>query len=321
MSTKGKEVLFALIMGLVLPGILLQAVRPEPAHTEQGTENNETQQSKPDAVGVFPVLMSDGTVVHMELDDYVTGVVLAEMPAEFDPEALKAQAVAARTYALKRFQSGEKHEQGAVCTNSACCQSYCSRSDFLKQGESEASLQKVISAVKETQHEVLLYDGKLIEATYFSCSGGKTEDAMAVWGAEIPYLRPVESPGEEQATYYTNTVAFELKEFAARMELDYGKLYGNWIGTITYTPGGGVDTMNIAGQSYKGITVRQKLDLRSTAFVITAVGNTVTITTKGFGHRVGMSQYGAEAMAVSGSTYDEILAHYYQGAQLRTLNT
>ena len=266
---------------------------------------------------MLPVMMSDGSVEQMALDDYVVCVVLAEMPAEFEEEALKAQAVVARTYALKRYQSGEKHDRRAVCTDSTCCQAYCTQSDFLQRGESEENLQKVIDAVAQTHELVLSYNGALIEATYFACSGGRTEDALAVWGEEIPYLQAVDSPGEEKASHYMDTVSFTMEEFAQRMEVDADSLSGNWIGTITYTPGGGVDTINIGGQSYKGTTVRQKLGLRSTAFVMTAVGNTVTVTTKGFGHRVGMSQYGAEAMAVSGSTYEQILSYYYQGTVLQ----
>lgn len=318
MNAKGREILFALVMGLLLPGILLRVVQPE----------NNTPQAPPDTTGestlfqvegsfMLPVMMSDGSVEQMALDDYVVCVVLAEMPAEFEEEALKAQAVVARTYALKRYQSGEKHDRRAVCADSTCCQAYCTQSDFLQRGESEENLQKVIDAVAQTHELVLSYNGALIEATYFACSGGRTEDALAVWGEEIPYLQAVDSPGEEKASHYMDTVSFTMEEFAQRMEVDADSLSGNWIGTITYTPGGGVDTINIGGQSYKGTTVRQKLGLRSTAFVMTAVGNTVTVTTKGFGHRVGMSQYGAEAMAVSGSTYEQILSYYYQGTVLQ----
>lgn len=313
MNTKVKEVLFALVLGLFLPGILLRCVQPEDGHIQSATENGATQATD---VFMLPVLMWDGTVMQMEPDEYVVGVVLAEMPAEFDEEALKAQAVAARTYALKRYRGGEKHENGAVCTDSSCCQAYCSPDDYLKQGESTENLQKVMDAVEKTNNQILVYDGRLIEATYFSCSGGRTEDALAVWGAEIPYLQAVDSPGEEQASHYMDTVSFSLQEFARLMELDTRDLQGNWIGGITYTDGGGVAAIWIAGQSFKGTAVRQKLGLRSTAFVMTAVGNTVTVTTKGFGHRVGMSQYGAEAMAVSGSTYQQILEYYYQGTQL-----
>ena len=322
MNTKGKEILYALVMGLLLPGILLRVVPKGAENTKPSfdatAESNTILPTQAGSDFRIPVLMADGSVEQMALDDYVTCVVLAEMPAEFDKEALKAQAVVARTYALKRYQSGEKHDSRAVCTDSACCQAYCSRGDYLQRGESVENLKKVAEAVKQTHSLILTYNGGLIEATYFSCSGGKTEDALAVWGAEIPYLQAVDSPGEEQAAHYMDTVSFGIQDFAQRMGLETGSLTGNWIGEITYTPGGGVDTIYIGDQRYKGTTVRQKLGLRSTAFVMTAVGNTVTVTTKGFGHRVGMSQYGAEAMAVSGSTYEQILAYYYKGTVLQS---
>lgn len=303
-------------LGLLLPGILMRAaqVRNTQETGDTATQSSETQDAQREFM--LPVLTAEGTVEQMRLNDYVTCVVLAEMPAEFDIEALKAQAVVARTYALRRYQSGEKHVKRAVCTDSACCQAFCTQRSFLDRGESQENLQKVVDAVEQTEDQVLTYAGALIEATYFSCSGGRTEDALAVWGAEIPYLQAVDSPGEEKASHYMDTVSFTVQDFAERMGLEPSSLSGNWIGPITYTAGGGVDTIRIGGHSYKGTTVRQKLGLRSTAFVITAVGNSVTVTTKGFGHRVGMSQYGAEAMAVSGSDYGQILSYYYQGTKL-----
>ena len=139
---------------------------------------------------------------------------------------------------------------------------------------------------------------------------------MAVWGAEIPYLKSVPSPGEEQAAHYVDTVTFSVEEFCKRLGKTLGGAPSEWINNITYTEGGGVDTLTICGETYSGTQLRQLLDLRSTAFIITAFGNMITITTKGYGHRVGMSQYGADAMAVSGSTYEQILAHYYPGTIL-----
>ncbi len=318
MKQKSKEILFALILGAVIPGILFRLVQNAPHQNPEQTDNTEQtrQQIQSPEVFTLPVMMEDGSVEQMDLDAYVICVVLAEMPSEFDAEALKAQSVVARTYALKRYSLGEKHGQRAVCTDPACCQAYCTQAEFLARGESNTNLQKVISAVEQTKNQVLTYNGTLIEATYFSCSGGRTEDALAVWGAEIPYLQAVDSPGEEQASHYMDTVSFSLTEFAQCMEIAPNSLTGNWVGAVTYTDGGGVNTIQIGGETYNGTTVRQKLGLRSTAFVMTAVGNTVTITTKGFGHRVGMSQYGAEAMAVSGNTYEQILAYYYKGTAL-----
>lgn len=319
MKKSTKALLAAVVLGMIVPLIAFRLTEiwvkkqhPSveiPATTEQMLPTQMPQQQ-------ICVLMDDGTVCTMELDMYLTGVVLAEMPAEFEPEALKAQAVVARTYALKRATAGNKHPQNAVCTDPACCQAYRAEEDSINAGNPDTLLQKVQSAVQQTHNQVLTYDGMLIEATYFSCSGGRTEDAQAVWGAEIPYLQSVESPGEEGASHYIDTVTFSVQEFSGHLERELSGHPEAWIGEVTYTAGGGVDRIQIDGQEYQGTQIRKLLGLRSTAFVITAAGNTVTVTTKGYGHRVGMSQYGAEAMALTGSSYKQILSHYYPGTKL-----
>lgn len=317
-----REVLLAVILGLGIPllvyNILEEKIEPwtDATETSAATENETAAlQEQTEAPFSLPVLMPDGTVYPMELETYVICAVLGEMPAEFENEALKSQAVVARTYALRRYNSSWKHDSGAVCTDPGCCQAFCLDADYLQQGHSQQDLQKVTDAVSQTAGLVLTYEGTLIDATYYSCSGGRTEDALAVWGQEVPYLRSVESPGEEDAAHYIDTVTFTVDQ----METLLGNsLTGNWLGSVTYTQGGGVDIMIIGGKEYAGTQLRQLLGLRSTAFVMTAVGDTVTVTTKGYGHRVGMSQYGADAMAVAGSSYEDILSHYYPGTVLET---
>ena len=163
---------------------------------------------------------------------------------------------------------------------------------------------------------MLTYQGQLIEATYFSCSGGSTEDAIAVWGTDYPYLRATDSPGEENAAHYTDTVEFSEEEFEALLDRDLRGEPESWFGLTTYTAGGGIASMDIGGSTYTGTQLRQLLGLRSTAFTVTTDNDCVIITTRGFGHRVGMSQYGADVMAASGSSCEEILGHYYQGTTL-----
>jgi len=275
----------------------------------------ETEES----VLTISILTENDQMVEVPLNTYVVGVVLAEMPADFDINALKAQAVVARTYALKRAGRNNKHP-AAVCTNASCCQGYVSPDAYVRNNGTLDNLRKVESAVEETMNLVLVYNGDLIEATYFSCSGGRTEDAVAVWGESIPYLKSTKSPGEENATHYTDTVRFSIEEFQRKLDLNTKGDPHTWIGNVTYTDGGGVDTMTIAGTVYKGTELRSLLGLRSTAFSMTIIGTTVVVTTKGFGHRVGMSQYGAEAMAVRGSSFDQILQHYYSGTELMMYN-
>ena len=182
-------------------------------------------------------------------------------------------------------------------------------------------MEKVRSAVLDTAGYVLTYEGELIEATYFSCSGGSTEDAAAVWGTDYPYLRSVTSPGEENASHYCDTIRFTPEQFQEHLGRTLEGMPWDWFAEKTYTPGGGIDTMTIGGEDYTGTQLRKLLKLPSTAMTISASADTITVVTRGYGHRVGMSQYGADAMAVTGSDYTQILAHYYPGTTLERLSS
>ena len=314
------QMIYALFLGLALPMLLfrfgsrLQWSYSLPEGKPSGTSQTVPTTDLPNYVQI-PV-MTAGETEMMDMDTYLIGVVLAEMPASFEPEALKAQTVVARTYAWKRCQDADHHSQGVVCTDPGCCQAYVSIEDYLETLGTREDVLAITQAVLETSGQVLTYNGRLAEATYFSCSGGRTEDAVAVWGADIPYLRSVESPGEENAAVFENTVTFAPAEFAARLGRS---LYGDpseWLGTVTHSAGGGVATMVLAGQTYTGVQLRKLLGLYSTAFTIVVENGELVITTRGKGHRVGMSQYGAEAMAVQGSDYRQILSHYYPGTRI-----
>lgn len=328
MRNRSFEIIIIVILVFFVPGILCTFMLGRKGEIRNNLEDSveiyfeseyisvESSTDLSDASIYISVLDMNGVVHQMDIDTYLTAVVLCEMPAEFELEALKAQAIVARTYALKKVISGGKHAEAAVCMNSSCCQGYFHPDDYLEHGGQDDLLEKVRFAVEETKDLVIVFEGELIDATYFSCSGGRTEDAVAVWGSDIPYLQSIESPGEESATHYTDTVCFSINDISKRLNIETEKLAGQWISNITYTDGGGVDTLDICGETYTGTQLRQLLNLRSTAFVITSIGQSVTITTKGYGHRVGMSQYGAEAMALKGSNYQEILTHYYQGVTL-----
>ena len=314
-----KDVYLAGIMGILVPGLLLNVGVRVNEEAEQNqivteavvitTESTDISESN-----ITIRLIGKDANQEMDLEEYLVGVVLAEMPTSFDEEALKAQAVVARTYAVRAKEGKGKHDDGDICGDSACCQGYLAPIDY---GGGAEALSKVQNAVASTMGQVLTFDGKLIEATYFSCSGGTTEDAVAVWGTDVPYLQSVKSPGEENATYYTDSVQFSVKEFASRLGINLTGKSNSWLEGTKYTAGGGVDTMVIGGVTFKGTELRKLLGLRSTAFTMVATDETITVTTRGYGHRVGMSQYGADAMAALGSNYEEILAHYYQGTELK----
>jgi len=306
-----KHLLFAVFLVVIFPGIILNCTQNEEiVHTSKDETPAATEPS-------FKISVKNGdSVADMELEEYVLCVVLGEMPATFETEALKAQAVATRTYTLRKIKTKSKHQDADICTDPACCQAFTDKITYLLSKGVEADIVKVESAVNETAGQVLIYGGELIEATYFSCSGGMTEDAVAVWGTSVPYLESVVSPGEEHANRYESTEIFELDEFLTALGFPPETQLRNHDISYAYTSGNGVKEMRVLGVTFTGTEIRKLLSLPSTAFSVEIDGERVSITTKGNGHRVGMSQYGADAMALKGSNYKEILAHYYNGTSL-----
>ncbi len=325
MKQRLQEWLLAMVFGLGIPGLILAvAAKGIPSAQPQETTAPATvtglQAELPPSVDStlqIGLITGEGRI-HLTMEEYLVGVLLKELPEDFHMEAMKAQAVAARTYALRWAELELKHPAGYICAEHTCCQAYISPEEYLASFGSQAAVDRARQAVRETSGQVLRYQGQLIDATYFAGSGGHTEDALAVWGSDVPYLQAVESPGEEQSSHYTETVQFTSREFYRALGLELTGSPAAWLGETTYTRGGGVATMVIGGRSFTGSQLRSALNLRSTAFSLNAVGDTVTITTRGFGHRVGMSQQGAQAMALSGSDYREILTYYYTDVQITT---
>jgi len=324
MKSIWREIVMAVIMGMILPGIVLnwavEEERPEATPDVRETSPAEPEETQYRSSMSVTLRRQDGTLEIMNMDDYLVGVLLGEMPSTFHQEAKKAQGVVARTFARKASVTGGKHGDGSVCANAACCQAYITVEDYLGRGGAQQAVEEAKKAVYETSGYVLTYEGQLIEATYFSCSGGSTEDAVAVWGTDFPYLRAVQSPGEEHAVHFTDTVYFTKQEFLKKLGLNLSGSPETWIGEATYTGGAGIDTLEIGGRTFRGTQLRSLLSLRSTSFTMIPDGEGITVVSKGFGHRVGMSQYGADAMGLSGSTYEEILAYYYQGTSLELTN-
>ena len=317
MKQLGKDILVSAAVGILLPAMMLNYG----AKVRQQTLQEMPQPENAEVIPISAKIRDEqGIVTEQKMDDYLVGVVLAEMPASFEPEALKAQSIVARTYARKAYVSGGKHGDGSVCMEPSCCQGYISPEEYMQRGGREADVEKIHSAVQETSGRVLTYEGELIEATYFSCSGGSTEDAAAVWGTDYPYLQAVNSPGEEAAAHYQDTMVFTQTELENQLDISLTGLPESWVQSVSYTRGGGVDAISIGGTFFTGVEIRQKLSLWSAAFSVKAIENTLEFTTRGYGHRVGMSQYGADAMAVAGSSCEEILMHYYQGVEITSIN-
>lgn len=267
-----------------------------------------------------------GKTEEMPLEEYIIGVVGAEMPASFPLEALKAQAVAARTYAVKHMRAfGGGGCSGAdICTGSGCCQSYKSAEQLREKFGSDAGryMDKLRQAVYETEGEYAAYDGEPIEALYHSCAGGRTEDAQNVFSSSLPYLIGVDSPGEETAGKYAAEVSVSLSEFTDRVNekwpaagLKKNRL-GEQVAVASRYESGRVKELRLNKITVSGRELRRLFELNSANFTL-SIGEGVTIRTRGYGHGVGMSQYGARAMALEGAGYEEILRHYYTGIEIK----
>ncbi|MEG2106421.1 MAG: stage II sporulation protein D [Clostridia bacterium] len=271
-----------------------------------------------------------GRVIKMPLETYIKNVVAAEMPAAYDIEALKAQAVAARTFAVRRMKTygGSSCKSNAeICTSSGCCQAYADEAAQRERwgGEYETYSEKISRAVSETVGKVLFYDDEPIDALYHAVSGGETEDSAHVFSAR-PYLIGVESPGEEDASHYTDSLTFSREEFVRKISaaikgasLNKNKLEKEVLVTSRYESGR-VKTVKLNNAECTGKEIRDALVLYSSNFSFEFSKKNVIITTIGYGHGVGMSQSGANAMAKSGNTYEEILNHYYVGVEIKQID-
>lgn len=254
--------------------------------------------------------LNTGETINIALEDYVIGVVGSEMPALFNSEALKAQSVAARTYALK------KTSMGATLTATTSDQVY-KTNDQLKAmwGNSyDTYYNKVKNAVLATKGEVMTYNGNYIDAVYFSTSNGRTEDPIYVWSYTQPYLKSVDSKWDIGTTFFNATKTIPKSEISSKLGVNLTSISEITINSLT--TGGRVNSVTIAGKEFTGVQIRTLLGLRSSDFTVSESGNNIVFTTKGWGHGVGMSQYGANGMANAGYSYSQILKHYYTGISI-----
>lgn len=273
-------------------------------------------------VGVFRTATKQ--VENLPMEEYLVGVVSAEMPADFEEEALKAQALTARTYIVQHLMKnqdlnipGDAHVYDTVDH-----QVYKNKEELKKQWNKDYDwkIKKVTDAVRATAGQILTYEGKPIQAQFFSTSNGFTENSESVWPNALPYLKSVESPWDRESPKFTDKKVMSVADFEAKLGVTLPE--GSTIGSVTErTAGKRVGKVNINGTELKGVDIREKLGLRSTDFTLERKGNNVVIQTKGYGHGVGMSQYGANGMAAEGKTYKEIVNHYYKGVEISASDT
>ncbi len=270
-------------------------------------------------------------IKEVAFEDYIRGVVAAEMPASYGIEALKAQAVAARTYAFNKINSEdirkEEHPEAEICTNPAHCQAWVSKEEaFNKWAASERGFywDKISWAVKSTTGEMVFFGGKLANPLFHANSGGTTENAEDVWGGKpVPYLKSIESPGEENSSSYLSQAEFTVNQLTEKIKKEYSDFKINQeklsesVSIKGHTRSGRVKEMVIGNKLLKGTEVRELLNLKSTNFSVRVSKNVLLFDVKGYGHGVGMSQCGANALAQKGKNYREILQYYYQGVEIR----
>ena len=269
----------------------------------------------------------------MNLEDYLVCVVSAEVPAQFHDEAIKAQAVAARTYIYNKYKkftadpntAPAEHKDAVVCTDSKHCCAYYSKEKLSELHGEEWMNQyynKLCKAVEDTKAEVIMYENEPIIAVFHASSGGcRTENSEEVWSSSVPYLVSVESPGEDKREGYNTVVNVSCEEFKNKVNETYpeaqlGDDRNTWIGDMSFTKGNSVNYINIGRIALRGTQMRSLFGLKSACFEISMLNDTITFNVHGSGHGVGMSQHGANLMAQEGKKYKDILKWYYTGVEI-----
>lgn len=274
--------------------------------------------------------ISSDELVSLPLEQYLIGVVAAEMPAAFHEEALKAQAVAARTYTLLRLEREEQdedHPNAQLCADPSHCQAWISTEEMRKRWgwHYRSNHKKISSAVLETSGQVLTFDDQLIDPVYHaSCGGRGTEDAREVWGHEVPYLKSVACTYDAAHRQEPVSTQIALQDFFKQLDIADQSIPAaagsDLVEIQERTESGRVKSVRVGSQVFSGVELRQNLGLRSTDFKVTCTGKEVRFSTRGYGHAVGMCQYGADGLAQSGAKYSQILKHYYPGTKIKTIS-
>ncbi len=293
------------------------------------TETNSKNEYNYNQYGTISLLhKKTGEVEQVKLDDYLCNVVSAEMPATFEQEALKAQAIVARTYTIYKILN-KKHDNADICDDSTCCQAWISKEDRLAKWEEdqrESNWQKICNAVNDTSGKIITYENKPIDAFFHSNSGGITEVPVNVWGGTgYPYLQSVETSGEDAYTQYSSEVVLSQEELINKLKKKYTDISIDFansddIKILEYTESTRVKTVKFGNHEISGVEARTLFGLKSTNFEITRDGDNIKFSVKGYGHGVGMSQTGADSMAKQGSSAENIIKHFYTGVEITEVN-
>lgn len=319
------------VLSFLIPVIFTQKQEKETASSsieEQTNGNNEEQQISYNYSNYNTVkLLHTGTneIEKIKLDEYLLGVVSAEMPTDFELEALKAQAVVARTYTIyKIVHNNGKHTEADICDSSACCQAWISKENRLARWDEdkrESNWNKITEAVNSTAGKIITYNGEPINAFFHSNSGGSTEMPINVWGGSgYPYLQVVETSGEENYSQYASEAEFTKEEIIEKIKEKHSEIEINWgedkpIEITEYTDSGRVRTIRFGNVNLSGVETRSIFGLRSANFSV-EIGEKIEFQVKGYGHGVGLSQTGSDSLAKQGLNYEEIIKHFYKDVEI-----
>lgn len=306
-----------------------EGVLEQNSEQKNDSSNNDGQVYEYNKYGTINLLhKKTGEVEQIPIDDYLCNVVSAEMPADYEIEALKAQAIVARTYTVYKILN-KKHENADICDDSTCCQAWISKEDRLARWEEsrkESNWQKICECVNSTKGKIITYNNEPINAFFHSNSGGMTEIPVNVWGGTgYPYLQSVETSGEDLYTQYASEVILTQEELLNKIRTKYSDISIDFsnvedIKIIERTEGTRVKSIKFGNHEISGVETRSLLGLRSTNFEVIREGDNIKFSVKGYGHGVGMSQTGADAMAKQGSNCEDIVRHFYTGIEIKDVN-
>lgn len=302
-----KRIMLLALIILIIPIITIKVLNKK---EEQTIKNITIEKNK-----IVRVKRTEKNIIEkIPLEKYLIGVIAGEMPVSYEIEALKAQAIAARTYTMKKLENNKENEYDLVDTVND--QVYLDE-EYLKktwQNKYEENIKKLKQAVNETAGMYLTYEGNIIQAFFFSTSSGNTENCKDVFGQELPYLTSVSSTWDETSPSYEETKTYTKEEFYNKLNIPYNEKINI---KIIRNETNSINKIIINDKEIKGTDFRFKLGLRSTNVELIEQEQNIIIKTKGYGHGVGMSQYGAKQMAIKGYKYDEILKHYYKGTEIK----
>ena len=301
-------------------------------NNEQISNNNSNEVSEYNynKYGTIKLLhKKTNEIEEVKIDDYLCNVVSAEMPADYELEALKAQAIVARTYTIYKVQN-KKHENADICDDSTCCQAWVSKENRLERWEEakrEENWDKIQQCVNETKGKIITYNNQPINAFFHANSGGTTELPVNVWGGSgLPYLQVVQTAGEEGYTQYSSEVDLTQEELINKLKTKYEDIQIDFnndedVKIIEHTDSNRVKTVKFGNHELSGVETRTLLGLKSTNFEIKKENNQIKFLVKGYGHGVGMSQTGANTMAKQGNNCEEIIKHFYVGIEIKDINS